>query len=322
MLEVQNLSFTHKDQAILSDINFEVQKGQIIALTGTSGCGKTTLLSLIYGSLEPEKGRTLWNNNVIKTPSQTLVPGQKGVNILAQEYDLMPFTTVASNVKQKLSRAEPDYNDRQCDELLDVVGLLDFKNKLVKTLSGGQKKRVSIAKTLADNPELLLLDEPFNYIDHQLKDELRRRFFKHLKKHNITCLFVSHEKEEFLAFADRILVLSDKHIVKSGSPEEVYKNPEYVLVAQLFDDVTIFDFEGEEKIAVYPHELQLCDQNDSDFKVTLEESYFRGANFLNKAYLANKKAVFFTSASKLQKDFHYYLQVIDKDIFNRSIVKH
>ena len=321
MLQVQNLSFTYKDQAILHDVNFEVQKGQIIALTGKSGSGKTTLLSLIYGSLEPGTGQTLWNNNIIKTPSQTLVPGQKGVNMLAQEYDLMPFTSVASNVKQKLSRAEPEYNDKQCDELLDVVDLLDFKDKLVKTLSGGQKKRVSIAKTLADNPELLLLDEPFNYIDHQLKDELRRRFFKHIKKQNITCLFVSHEKEELLAFADKILVLSDKNIVRSGSPEELYENPEYTLVAQLFEDVTIFDFEVDKKIAIYPHELQLCKQTDNDFKVTLEDSYFRGANYLNKGFLANRKAVFFTSDRKLQKNFDYYLKLIDKKIFNRRIVK-
>jgi ABC-type Fe3+/spermidine/putrescine transport system ATPase subunit len=321
MLQVQNLSFAYDEQKVLHSINFEVQRGQIFALTGKSGSGKSTLLSLIYGFLEPEKGQSLWNNTIIKPPSKSLVPGQKGINILNQEFDLMPYTSVASNVKKKLSRAEPDYNDKRCDELLDVVGLLPFKNQLVKKLSGGQKKRVSIAKTLADDPELLLLDEPFNYIDHQLKDELRRRFFNHIKDQNITCLFVSHEKEEFLAFADEILVLSDQHIIRSGSPENIYEYPIYATVAQLFDDVNILEFEQDQQIAVYPHELKISTENNTDIIVKLKESYYRGVDYLNKAYSSkNHQPIFFTSDKSLQKNSNYHLKIVSQKAIKRNVV--
>ena len=321
MLQVQNLCFAYDKHKVLHSINFEVQKGQIFALTGKSGCGKSTLLSLIYGFLEPEKGQSLWNNTIIKSPSKTLVPGQRGINIINQEFDLMPYTSVASNVKKKLNRAKPDYNDERCDELLDVVGLLPFKNQLVKNLSGGQKKRVSIAKTLADEPELLLLDEPFNYIDHQLKDELRRRFFNHIKDQNITCLFISHEKEEFLAFADEILVLSDQNIIRSGSPENIYEYPIYAQVAQLLDDVNIFEFEADQQIAVYPHELKISTEDNTDIIVELKESYYRGIDYLNKGYSSKDyQPILFTSDNSLQKNSNYHLKIVSQKALKRNVV--
>ena len=321
MLQVQSLSFAYDKQRVLESINFEIKRGQVFAITGKSGSGKSTLLSLIYGFLEPEKGFSLWNNKVIKPPSKTLVPGQKGINILNQEFDLMPYTSVASNVKKKLTRAEPDYNDKRCDKLLDVVGLLPFKDQFIKNLSGGQKKRVSIAKILADDPELILLDEPFNYIDHQLKDELRRRFFDHIKKQNITCLFVSHEKEEFLAFADEVLVLSDQHIIRSGSPENIYEYPIYAKVAQLFDDVNILEFEKDQQVAIYPHELKTSTESHTDIRVELKETYYRGIDYLNKGYSSKyHQPIFFTSDKSLQKNSNYHLKIVSQKAIKRNVV--
>ena len=321
MLQVQNLCFAYDKQRVLKSVSFEIQRGQVFALTGKSGSGKSTLLSLIYGHLEPEKGRSIWNNTIIKPPSKTLVPGQKGINILNQEFDLMPYTSVASNVKKNLTRAEPDYNEKHCDELLEVVGLLPFKNQDVKNLSGGQKKRVSIAKILADDPELILLDEPFNYIDHQLKDELRRRFFDHVKNQNITCLFVSHEKEEFLAFADEILVLTDQKIIRNGSPENIYEYPIYASVAQLLDDVNILELDPDQLIAVYPHELKISTEQNTDITVELKESYYRGVDYLNKAYSSkHQQPIFFTSDKLLQKKSIYHLKITSKKAIERNVV--
>jgi len=320
MLQVQNLSFTYDKQKVLDSINFEIQRGQIYALTGKSGSGKSTLLSLINGFLEPENGQTIWKNSKIKPPSETLVPGQKGINLLNQESDLMPFTTVESNVKHNLSRAEPNYNNQRCDELLDVVGLLPYKNQIVKNLSGGQKKRVSIAKTIADYPELILLDEPFNYIDHQIKDELRRRFFTYVKQHEITCLLVSHEKEEFLAFADEILVLSNHKIIRSGTPENIYEQPHYAEVAQLLDDVNILAIQPERPIAVYPHELKISTENHTDITIELKESYYRGVDYLNKGYsLKYNQSIFFNSEQSLQKKSTYHLKIKSQKALERYL---
>ena len=224
-------------------------------------------------------------------------------------------------MKKKLTRAEPDYNDKRCDELLDVVGLLPFKNQLVKNLSGGQKKRVSIAKTLADDPELILLDEPFNYIDHQIKDELRRRFFNHIKEQKITCLFVSHEKEEFLAFADEILVLSDQKIIRSGTPENIYEYPIYASVAQLLDDVNILEFEPDQQIAVYPHELKVSTKNNTDITVELKESYYRGIDYLNKGFHQSIINLFISLLiNHCKKILTYHLKIAHHKAFKRNVV--
>ena len=321
MLQINDLSFAYEDEKIIDSVDLRLDKGKILALTGKSGSGKSTLVSLIYGYLEPDKGQISWNGKWIRPPSKTLVPGEKGVNLLLQESDLMPYTSVASNVKKKLSRAEPEQSNKRCDELLKVVDLLAFSERLVKDLSGGQKKRVSIARSLADDPELILLDEPFNYIDHHIKDELRRRFFSYVKKHGITCLFVSHEKEEFLAFADEIAILSNQRIIKKGLPKDIFENPEYIAVAKLLDDINILSTASNEdqKTVVYPHELIPGDENDHILKVKVQKTFYRGADHLHQAISEDNENIFFTDRYHLPENSIQYLKVSNSNALKRYV---
>lgn len=321
MLHIKDLSFSYEKEKIIDSIDLKLQKGKILALTGKSGSGKSTFVSLIYGHLEPDKGQISWKGKWIKPPSKTLVPGVKGVNLLLQESDLMPYTSVASNVKKKLSRAEPEQSDERCDELLKVVDLLAFKDKQVKNLSGGQKKRVSIARSLADEPELILLDEPFNYIDHHIKDELRRRFFSYVKHHGITCLFVSHEKEEFLAFADEVAILSDHRIIRKGLPKDIFEDPGYIEVAKLLDDINILSIASNphKKIVIYPHELTPGDEKDHILKVKVQKSFYRGTDHLHQAISEENGEIFFTEQDHLPENSWHYLKLTNPNALKRYV---
>jgi ABC-type sulfate/molybdate transport systems ATPase subunit len=322
MLRVINLSFSYGDIKVLNQISFNVFKGDIVSITGKSGVGKTTLLSLIFGYLEPDNGECYWQNQKIKPPSEVLLPGKKGINFLSQELDLMPYTTVFSNISKKLSRAIPEENQKRCDELLAVVNLLDFKDVLVKNLSGGQKRRVAIAQVLADKPELLLLDEPFNFIDYQIKDPLRRSFFQYLKSNEITCVFVSHESQEFLAFTEQIIVLNDKKIMKNTSPQQLYEQPERKIIAKLLDDVNIIQLEDKSNaVAVYPHELQVSNQtSNKTFDVKLTNIYYQGYNFLNRGVDKHQKNYMFLSNQRLDINRTYHLKVSNRMALKRFVI--
>ena len=172
LLEISQLHFSHSsDKPLFRNFNLKVEEGKIIALAGESGCGKSTLLNLIYGLLDWEKGEILFDNQPILGPIKNLVPGEEHMKLVAQNYDLMPYSTVAENVGKYISNINLDEKKAIVQELLEVVGLEDYAAILPKYLSGGQQQRVSIARALSVMPKLLLLDEPFSNIDFYRKIE-------------------------------------------------------------------------------------------------------------------------------------------------------
>ena len=165
MLKVQINAFDYDGRLILEDIAFQINKGGHIALMGESGSGKSTLLKLIYGLLHLDDGSIYWGEKQALGPNYNLVPGESYMKYLSQDFDLMPFTSVTENIAQHLSVFEPETHQSRIDELLTLIGMQDFAHEKVKNLSGGQKQRVALAQALAQEPELLLLDEPFGHID-------------------------------------------------------------------------------------------------------------------------------------------------------------
>src|SRR5699024_3035952 len=174
MLQVQIDAFSYSNKTILENIFFSVLPGQHISILGESGGGKTTLLHIIYGLLHLEHGEIMYKDRILLGPENTLIPGEPFMTLVAQEFNIMPYSTVAENIGSYLSRIDQEKDEKRIDELLDVVELTSYKNTPVKYLSGGQKQRVALAKALADEPEILLLDEPFSNVDQFLKNDLRR----------------------------------------------------------------------------------------------------------------------------------------------------
>jgi ABC-type sulfate/molybdate transport systems ATPase subunit len=285
MLVVKDISFSYSDSPNINSISFSLTKGNNLALIGESGCGKSTLLKLIYGLYDLEEGRIFWNQTEVLGPKFHLIPGMPFMKYLAQDFDLMPFITVAENVGKYLSNFFPEEKQARISELLEIVEMTEYANVKAKFLSGGQMQRVAIARVLALEPEVLLLDEPFSHIDNFRKNSLRRKLFGYLKEQQITCIVATHDSTDVLAFADEVAIIKDGKIIESGIPKFIYENPRNKYVASLFGDVN--EIEIDRKIQfVYPHQLKVC--ISSDFKVEVVNSYFRGSHYLIEAKFGNQ----------------------------------
>jgi len=278
MLQVNNIAFTYnKEKPLLKNINFTLEKGDHLCVMGESGCGKSTLLKVIYGLLDVQEGSIFWNENQVLGPKFHLVPGMKYFKYVAQDFDLMPYTTVSDNISKFLSRIYAEESKKRTQELLEVIEMTAFADVKVKTLSGGQQQRVAIARALAKEPELLLLDEPFGQIDNFKKRSLRRMLFSYLKEKNIATIVATHDAEDALSFADKMIVIQNNQIIAAGAPQDLYKNPGSKYVASLFDDVNEVNIQGE-NILLYPHQIKIID--NPGLKAQVQNSYFRGTYWL------------------------------------------
>ena len=189
MLKINLNNFSYSTGSTLENISFTVEVGEQFSIIGESGCGKSSLLKIIYGLLDCDNGTFFWKNTQILGPKFHLVPGMLFMKYLAQDFDLMPFITVGENVGKFLSNFYPEEKQNRIDELLALVEMSEFKNVKAKFLSGGQMQRVALARVLAQEPEVLLLDEPFSHIDNFRKNRSKTKNFYLFKrkKNNNSC---------------------------------------------------------------------------------------------------------------------------------------
>lgn len=289
MLKLQNVSFAYETGPVLKNLSFHIKKGQNVSVIGESGCGKSTLLKLIYGLLHTD-GNITWQQKELLGPNYNLVPGEPFIKYLAQDFDLMLPLTAAENVGKHLSNLYPIRKKRRIKELLEVVEMQEEADKKAKFLSGGQQQRIALARALADEPEILLLDEPFSHIDHFRKNNLRRRLFSYLKEKNITCIVATHDSTDALSFADRTFVLKNGNIYADGTPQELYQNPPNKYIASLFGDVNhvmlknlTTENSSRKRVVLYPHEIEITSK--SHIEAVVRKSYFKGESFLIEASL-------------------------------------
>ncbi|WP_366186992.1 ABC transporter ATP-binding protein [Flavobacterium ovatum] len=313
MLQVQNISFAYINKPVLKNINFTINKGRNIAVIGESGCGKSTLLKLIYGLFDLDQGAIFWNDSEILGPKFHLVPGMPYIKYLSQDFDLMPYVTVAENVGKFLSNVRQDLKKARINELLEIVEMTDYANVKAKYLSGGQQQRVALARALALEPEILLLDEPFSHIDNFRKNALRRNLFAYLKAKGVTCIVATHDSTDALSFADETIVLYDGQMVEMANSVDLYNTPINKYVASLFGEVNelqlsnLVPIDGEdEEVLLYPHQLKLVE--NGLMKVTVKESYFKGSYYLIKAVF-NRKVVFFEHEIALEHNQEVSLMI-------------
>lgn len=303
MLQIKNISFSYKKLPILTNVSFNVKAGEHVSIIGESGSGKSTLIKLLYGTYDLNNGQVFWKENEILGPKYNLIIGPDFMKYVAQEFDLMPFITVAENIGAFLSNFYPEEKKERIKELLDVVELNDFAYTKVKLLSGGQKQRVALAKAIAKQPEILLLDEPFSHIDNFKKQSLRRSLFKYLKEKNITCIVATHDKADVMGFSDRMLLLNNQEIEANDTPENLYRNPKTALIASFFEEFNIID----NKI-IYAHQLKLVAK--SNLKAIVIKSFFKGNYYLIEAD-CNGTIVFFENLSELKKNTIASLEIVE-----------
>jgi ABC-type Fe3+/spermidine/putrescine transport system ATPase subunit len=303
MLNVKNLNFSYKKTSVLKDLSFKVALGENLAIIGESGSGKSTLLKVLYGEYDLNFGNIHWKDTEVLGPKHNLVVGYEFMKYVAQEFDLMPFISVEENIGTFLSNFYPEEKKERTAELLEVVELTAFAKTKVKTLSGGQKQRVALARALAKQPEIILLDEPFSHIDNFKKQALRRNVFKYLKDKNITCIVATHDNNDVLGFANKMILLNNNTIEAYDTPEALYQNPKTPLVASFFGEFNIIN----DKI-IYANQLKVIEI--SELKATVITSYFKGNSYLIEVDLNGNK-VFFENKGELQKNEIIYLEILE-----------
>lgn len=234
--------------------------------------------------------------NRFSGPKKNIVPGEAEMKLVAQNYDLMPYSTVGDNVGKFISNINLTEKKAKVLELLTVVGMEDYVNLLPKYLSGGQQQRVAIARSLSVMPKLLLLDEPFSNIDFSRKIELRERLFNYVKEQNISLIISTHEIQEVMPWLDQIIVLQEGRLIQNDDPQETYNQPYNAYVAKLFGEVNVISDELKKNLQLsknlwYPHEIRLTEEG---IPAEILESRFAGSYFWNKIKVENESLVIYS----------------------------
>lgn len=297
MLQVDHVSFAYDELPVLEDINLKIAGGEHVSIIGESGCGKSTLLKIIYGLLHIKVGEVYWDQTPVLGPLHNLVPGESYMKYLSQDFDLMPYTSVEENVSEYLSVFKPKEKAIKTAELLEMIEMTDFVRTKVKYLSGGQQQRVALARVLAQEPLILLLDEPFSHIDNFRKNGLRRNLFAYLKQKGVTVLTATHDHNDMLPFADRVVVLKDRQIIAKDTPKNLYEHPKDLYIASLFGEANKIPVnivktyaDTKRRIIVYAHEFKVSEK--SGLEVTVSSSYYKGGYYLIEGTYEDRKIHF------------------------------
>ncbi len=209
----------------VESVDFDVWPGEIVSILGSSGCGKTTLLRLIAGFETPTYGSVHILGTEMSSASRFVPPNERGIGMVVQEYALFPHMTVERNISFGLQGLDVSRRVERVSEVLELVRLTGFGTRYPYELSGGQQQRVALARTLAPNPAAVLLDEPFSNLDSTMRQRLRAEVEDILRFHRMSAIFVTHDREEAFAMADRVGVMVDGRLLQLGAPDQVYHFP-------------------------------------------------------------------------------------------------
>ena len=288
-------------QRILDGLNLDIHDKEFVTLLGSSGCGKTTTLRLIAGFLEPTSGKVL-----LKGEDITGVPPYKRpVNTVFQKYALFPHLNVFENVAfgLRLKKMDEETIRRKVRDMLEVVGLKGFERRSIGQMSGGQQQRVAIARSLVNEPEILLLDEPLGALDLKLRKEMQLELKRLQREMNITFIYVTHDQEEALTMSDTVVVMNGGKVQQIGTPEDIYNEPKNAFVADFIGDSNIVDgvmhrdflvsFSGVEfpcvdrgfareesvQVVVRPEDIEVVSPVEGQLVGVVNDVIFKGVHF-------------------------------------------
>ncbi len=304
ILEVRSLvkRFSPQGPAVVDNLSFEVEKGEILALLGPSGCGKTTILRLIAGLARPDAGQVYLKGEVIAGSDKHVPPERRGIGLVFQDYALFPHLTVEKNITFGIKSTSSTERGEIRRRVTHLLGLSGYENRHPHQLSGGQQQRVALARTLATSPDVILLDEPFSNLDALLRQTTRQEIREVLKKTGTTAILVTHDQEEALSIADRVAVIWNGQIEQVGTPEQVYFQPRTLFVAQFlgrtnlmlsFARGTVADTpigeialnrhaEGNVLLSLRPEHLALKPDPEGAASATVLEREFKGHDITYK----------------------------------------
>lgn len=278
-LSVKNIVKKFDTQTALNNVNVDIEKGELVSILGPSGCGKTTLLRIIAGLETPDMGQVFIDG---KDCTQ-LPPSKRNFGIVFQSYALFPHMTVEQNLmfglnqQKHLSKAE---RKERTKEVLDMVDLYEHRKKYPAQLSGGQQQRIALARAISLKPAFLLLDEPLSALDAKVRVKLRAEIRRIQKKLGITTILVTHDQEEALTMADKIVVMNNAVIEQVGTPKEIYNVPKTAFTANFIGTMNLYQ-QDKMLLGVRPEMIEItrtARAGDAGYcRGIIEEIEFRGA---------------------------------------------
>jgi len=326
MLQVRDISKTYPGENLgaVNEVSFNVAKGEIVSIIGQSGCGKTTLLRILAGLMKPDNGSVSIHGEFLLNPEEQLIAGHPAIKMVFQNYDLMPNMTVEENIGYMLLDYEAIYKSEKTAQLLDLCGLELFRDRKPRELSGGQQQRLSLARALADEPDLLLMDEPFSNIDPISKRNLFLEIERITKELEVAIVFVSHDTQDALMISDRVGFMQEGDLVQISSPEELYNNPKRLSTAKFLGVLNQFDIQElltfgikdtpvNKSIAVIRAEdLKL--KTKGIHPVIITGCKFLGANYLIQSMAEKGKGMYHVSKRRIEIGTKRYINISMNDI--------
>ena len=239
LLEIKNITKKYGDNIAVDNVDLTIYEGEIFALLGSSGCGKSTLLRMIAGFENPTSGSILLDGeDIIGVP-----PYKRHLNMMFQSYALFPHMTVGQNIAfgLKQEKLPKKVIEERVDKMLKLVHMEEYVNRKPNQLSGGQRQRVALARSLAKQPKLLLLDEPMGALDKKLREQMRLELVNIIESVGVTCITVTHDQEEAMTMAERIAIMNRGEFIQVGSPRQIYENPNCCFAAEFIGSVNMFE---------------------------------------------------------------------------------
>lgn len=234
-LTIDQLNVQLQNKTILNDFSLSLDQGDILCLLGPSGCGKTTALKALAGLIDASHGHIRLFDKTLKKNAFELAPEKRDIGFIFQDYALFPHMTVAQNIGFSLREQSQAAIDANVEQSLSLVHLDGLAQRYPHELSGGQQQRTAVARALANRPKLLLMDEPFSNIDSQVKQSMMAELRSLLKSHNITCIFVTHSKQEAFSFADKTAVMHQGKVEQVDTTQTIYEQPNNAFVANFME---------------------------------------------------------------------------------------
>lgn len=236
-LDIQRVRQVFGSTLAVDDVSLAVRPGETVCLLGHSGCGKTTLLRMVAGLERPTSGKVILDGREVAGPGVFVPPEQRGVGLMFQDYALFPHLTILENVMFGLARMPGAKARAIAEASLTRVGLAKYAGDYPHMLSGGEQQRVALARALAPQPGILLMDEPFSNLDQRMRERIREETMGLLHEKDATALVVTHDPNEAMMIADRIVLMRSGRIVQTGTPQELYEAPVSLFAARFFCDL-------------------------------------------------------------------------------------
>jgi len=300
-------TFVGKEEVkAVKSVDFAIQEGQITAIIGESGSGKSTLLRLIYGLLEPDAGEVRYRGWLVPTRKDKLIPGHTAMRLVSQGFDdLNTYANVWDNVASQLSNTNLQWKQERTAQILEKLKISHLAKQRIADLSGGEKQRVAICRALINDPEVLLMDEPFNQVDAAFRDTLQQDIKNIVQDTGLTVVLVSHDPAEVLALAEDLIVMRNGEIVEQGNPAELYASPKQSYTAKLLSksnvlsaaEAALLGISATAQVAIHQDWIRM-EQGGIAFEI--QEIKFRG--FYHELVLKDRQSNLVLSMFSLDKD--------------------